>query len=304
MILREHKPRHVNTVARGKIFAREIDELAFDSLDDLMKSTEGRYSGNCSYDWTGTYSATELERYVLNGWPEIERKMLSMVKDVELPAAMLKPEIEKRRKRKRGDHGDEVDIHQVYQGRVDRAWSRAVQRQNLVVGNKLVHLAVNLCAPSYVDFDDALWRGAVTLRVYEALMRMGRSVMVTVHYPCAGIYADGATGIFSVPVKSYNEPMSVSKLASMVNVGFMRVYLQQRAASSHPTRKKRDGFSIDDYDIVPYSVLKDEESGGQCVRIGACFTKAQAEDVLRKFVAQFQLGETPEALRWIKGGVK
>jgi hypothetical protein len=239
----------------------------------------------------------------------MEERMLGMMAEIELPLGLTKPETVSRRKRRKRDMGNEVDIHEVRQGRLDRAWTRTEKIALPTVGNKLVHIDINLSAAAGVSLEDMLWRGAVVLRIYDALTKMGKSVSISGYYASYHLWGMDRIGMVSCKIKDYGEPMSTAKLAAMVHGAFFRTFLMGNGAMQHPeyTADSGRGWPVDDSRLRCSDAEEDEARGGHVVHIGQCFSKHQADEVLSAFIDQYVQGETghvasTEALKqWRKG---
>lgn len=292
MIVRERKVNRIVSSSKGPQYVGRMDEVHFESLTDILAAPKKNDTQIYWQNWLGVRSFAELEDYVNNGWPELERIMLGMLSEVQLPDQLMKPELTKRRKRRRADFGNELDIHAVYQGRCDRAWDQTHVEQLVHVANKTSHICINLGAPAAISFLDAMWRGALALRIYETLTMMGRSVSISGYYASVNGFRGGIGFMGSCKLKNYGEPMRTDKLAAMVNLGFMRRYLMTWAIESHPHLYPTSGYGqpIDDYDLRTHAAEQDAQHGGSVFVIGQCFSKDQAERALQKFVKQL-LGE-------------
>lgn len=292
MILRERTIDRKVSCTVGFEHISRMDEIHFENLTDMLNAKPRRDPRANFRGWLGAGTIEELERYVKDGWPALEKLMLDMLGQVELPEQLTKPELSKRRKRRRADFGNELDIHAVYQGRCDRAWDQTHVEQLIATGNKTSHICINLSAPSGMSFDAAMWRGALALRIYETLTMLGRSVSISGYYASVRGFADGTAFMGSCKLKNYGEPLRTDKLAAMVNLGFMRRFLMELSIESHPTKRPSGGYGypIDDYELRTYAAEQDGQHGGSVFVIGKCFSKEQAELALKKFVKQL-LGE-------------
>jgi len=288
VILRDRTiDRMVSTTAGSKRI-RRMDEVAFDSVGDLLH-TAPQYKTKARESWVGADSIEKLDGYVSDGWPEVEKRMNKMLEEITPPPAELRPEVNRRRRRVRRDFGNEVDIHAVNQGRMDRAWDATVVEEVKTVGNKLVHININLSASAGVSFDAGLWRGAAAMRIYDVLMRMGKSVAISGMFTGYRLFTDGSHGLVSCRLKQYGEPLRPDRLAAMVTLGFMRHHLMMRGLNAHPTKKAvgNRGYPIDDYELLTHAAEQDRQNGGAVVSIGQCFNLRQAQGVVDKFIRQY-----------------
>lgn len=221
---------------------RKFISVHFDSILDLLdyqtpwnKSVWDEHvvggTNNGSFEWLGPTNPTshEVVEHALKG-------------DHELYNEWLKPMISKLREatgRHRRDYqqmitrtrrvptwngfGDELDIHRVYQGQLDKAWRRTI-REEAAHETKLVTLFIQTGGLGMESAKASLWRAAVAILLMEDLVNAGKSVKLV-----AGAYSDGVTvkghGVCtSINIKNYNESLSVERLAAMSHLGFFRTF--------------------------------------------------------------------------------
>lgn len=278
-------------------------ELACSDLTDLREckpKSEASPRGSPDRQWIGTKTVEEFDEYVRYGWPSLVKRMMEMLGEVDFEDGALRQETAIKRRRTRRDLGNEVDIHRIYQGKLETAWDTTLREDQDVMGSKLVHLAVNIDANAYTSFTDTLWRGAVVMRLYEALNAMGKSVAITVYdYSVGGMIETGYKNIncmCSVRVKDYGDQLLPDKLASMINVGFMRRNFMERLQCAHPVYKASygRGRATDDYRVVPRAVEDDLRNNARAIVVGHAFSQEAATRVLADFVKQYVRGEQIE----------
>jgi hypothetical protein len=247
--------------------------------------------------WIGARSIPELCDKVDNGWPEMEEIMNHMLAGIDPPPSEIRPEVNRRRKRVRAAFGNELDIHAVNQGRMDRAWDATRVIELETVGNKLVHIVVNMSASASVAVEAGLWRGAAVMRIFDVLQRMGKSVAISGDFASRGMF-DIVGGMASIRLKAYGEPLRSDRLAAAVTLGFGRSFLLRKAVDSHPTRKAvfGRGQTVDDYSLWTQAAEQDKANGGAVVVIGQCFNKSQAQQVVDKFIAQYSTDKKVQGL--------
>ena len=122
-----------------------------------------------------------------------------------------------------GAYGDEIDIHKVYQGRLDSAWRRT-KRIETHKETKLVTLFVQIAGTARYSAVDSLWRAAVAVLLMEDLLNAGKSVKIVVGGTSTDVTTQGHTMTVSITVKEYNEKLSLEKLAAMSHLGFYRTF--------------------------------------------------------------------------------
>lgn len=167
-------------------------------------------------DWTGCTSAAQFKERVLRGWAEGADKLSTLsTRDIN-PTSV-------RRRRVRGDQGDELDIHSVYRGDLSRAWTRT-RRQARQGTNRSVTIVCNICASASVDSERLFWRGASVLKLADALTTAGYSVRIVAGQGGFGIDASckESCGVL-FDVKAEDQPLDVADLASIVALtGYFR----------------------------------------------------------------------------------
>lgn len=256
-----------------------------------------------SYSWLGTDSGKKVLDRVANGWPEGRAKAEELASKLDIPELKepMAKLIERKRKRRRGDFGNEVDIHRVNQGHCDTAWEKIV-KINKTNQSKAVTLYINAGGLSDVRFEQSMWRAAATLAIYKLLNRAGRSVRVVVGsiaqgvYPSLG-YGTAAYTATAAVVKDFQEPLDIDKLAAMANVGYHRVFNFRARMCHSKLRVSPDmGGTVGGTEILPYPLLEDRDTRGiPVVNLTTCLSQSQAqfavESVVRQLKRQLEKGE-------------
>ena len=126
--------------------------------------------------------------------------------------------------RVRRDFGDELDIHAIYTGQLDKAWSSMVRCPSEIEA-PLVTLLINIGGLWSASVTDSLWRAAATLKIVDDLTKSGKSVKVIAGgISSNAIIGDSRPQTTSIVVKNYNEQISVERLAAMTHLGFYRTF--------------------------------------------------------------------------------
>lgn len=127
-----------------------------------------------------------------------------------------------RRVRERAAQGDELDIHRVYQGRLDVAWGRTT-RIEMDQETKLVTLLIDNEDNASVLASDTLWRAAVAVLLTEELEAAGKSVRIITYGGSAGCFSGTRKNCtVTITIKDYNSSLSMQRLAAMSHIGFGR----------------------------------------------------------------------------------
>lgn len=166
-----------------------------------------------------------------------------------------------RRRPQFGSSGDELDIHRVYQGQIDKAWRKTV-RIEVSQETRLVTLFIQIADVSYVSAVDSLWRAAVAILLMEDLLKAGKSVKIVVGgYSRFVTKADHSMTV-SIVVKNYNEKLSVERLAAMTHLGFYRTFGFGAKACQPYKLSSGLGCTSDMYkDVMPIQFKEDVHSG-------------------------------------------
>jgi hypothetical protein len=200
---------------------------------DLHKKLTGRIVSESSPKWMkGWYgpsasSYQEVTNLGLVGDKELFNSLQEKVDRLREHLGMHKRDYssaikQARRVRERAAQGDELDIHSVYQGRLDVAWGRT-KRIEMDHETKLVTLLIDNEDNAEVNAADTLWRSAVAVLLTEELEAAGKSVRIITY--------GGSTRCFvgtrkectvTITIKEYNTSLSLDRLAAMTHIGFGR----------------------------------------------------------------------------------
>lgn len=169
------------------------------------KAAGGEYGDE---DWLGAPSIEALNERLTRGWPEgVEKLQQIATRDID-PVSI-------RRRRVRGDQGDELDMQAVYRGDLARAWTRT-RRQSRAGANRTITLVCNLSDSAGISASQLYWRGAAVLKLADSLTQAGYGV---------GIYGaistrqasddDTVDGCQFVEIKATDSPLDLSQLAAL-----------------------------------------------------------------------------------------
>lgn len=154
-------------------------------------------------------------------YDEYIKGMVSQIgESVDVDETMQK--IEKvKRIRTRGAFGDEIDIHRVYRGDLNNAWSR-MERSVVSESHPLVTILVNVALSWKTSAMDALWTTASIVKIVDDLQKAGKNIQL--YFGCA--IRDSAEGINKMDItfcaKRYNEHLNVERASAICNSGFLR----------------------------------------------------------------------------------
>jgi hypothetical protein len=199
--------------------------------DDLQASKAD--SSNIS--WFGVSGGrTEVKQIVATGWQAGVKRVFEALGRMSLATAT-----DVKRRRCRGSEGDELDIHRVWCGKFDQAWSRTHRAQT--TAPKHMQVIMQIGALANVDSESMFWRGAACVAIVDALEEAGYSVEILGYSRAAGVY-DNDESVITFPIKAYEQPLSISDVASTCCLaGFHRHYIFG-ARLQHRTRRCSSGY--------------------------------------------------------------
>lgn len=129
-----------------------------------------------------------------------------------------------KRRRIRGDQGDDLDIARVYSGHLDSAWSRTRRESNGFVYGKEVKIVVDIGANCHVKADRMKWRGAYAAALADAYVQAGYRVELYAYWCLQKLDRDGTVSAeFILKICDSAEPFDLEKLANTICFpGFFR----------------------------------------------------------------------------------
>ncbi|APD20342.1 hypothetical protein AM24_151 [Acinetobacter phage AM24] len=189
-------------------------------VDIPFKHNKGQVSeyrgGHHSTDWTGFSDQRHFEQTMLHG------DKIKAIEIEEIQAPEVKVESRKR-KRHKGPIGDTLDIHAVYRGELDRAWTYT-KRDMHDGGMKNITLLINIGDNCGISSQALGWRGAVALKVCDVMTEAGYNVRIIANQMTENVTRDDdGYGYNCTTVKDFDEYLDVPKLAAIFcRAGFFR----------------------------------------------------------------------------------
>lgn len=182
----------------------------------LLESTldSNRHSGG----WYGPECATAEQAQALyaKGWTEGAHRISSIkAESLSMPRSI-------RRRRTWTDHGDSVDIHRVYAGRIDKAWQKPVRQSRVATRSVTIVAPLNISCGHRSE--QMYWRGAAIARLSDLLSEAGYNVAVVGVIALTGVSWEGETNMLhTIPLKDPNQPLDICNLAAgLAHSGFFR----------------------------------------------------------------------------------
>lgn len=183
------------------------------------------YSSSDSKNWYGVEDGLDgVYRRIHDGWPE----GLARLREVKVKTTRGLPTFRKARRRpRRSDHGDELDIHAVRSGKLDKAWRRTMKLDGRGTGvSRRVRVVMDIGANCTTDSATMFWSPAAALVLCERLVMLGYAVEIVAalfsRHLCG--YGDEGHGntLMDVTVKSFDRPANMESLAILALSGLFR----------------------------------------------------------------------------------
>lgn len=189
-------------------------------------------------DWS------DVLKLIATGWTEGLQRVEDALTTIDVPAIKGI-----RRRKVRGDFGDELDIHSINRGEFDTAWSRRT-RKNAPHGHAQKTILLQLGGLVDVSSERLFWRGAAAVKICDALVEAGYSVEIIGSFATNEVSTKGGDDILTTfIVKSHDMPLDRVELSTVATLaGFFRTY-GFMAKLCH-NMKIKTGLGLTDYTLM------------------------------------------------------
>jgi hypothetical protein len=150
----------------------------------------------------------------------------------------LVPQDRKRRK-VRADMGDSLDIHAVYAGRFETAWT--VARRTNTRGPQRIDIVANMICYGHEHADVLFWRGAAAAVLADLLETAGYMVRLVVNF---GGRAEDVQTSCRITVKDHGMPFDVTSISAVILPGFFRALGHAWLVNHAPHARYGMGISV------------------------------------------------------------
>ena len=195
-----------------------------------------------------------------------------------------------KRKAVKGYQGDELDIHKVYQGNLDKAWTyrKKIEQEQKI---NLVNVVLDITAGYHIPCVNTFYRAAIAMMIIDELQKHGKSCKLTVCMSLLRAFNRGEQiSTFSVVVKEYNQDLMPAKIAAICNVGFSRCVIFPLYHLCNYEVKTSYGTIINVSDYQPLHLKEEVEAGhSKFIFINQCNNLVEAKSVLLNTVKQMNL---------------
>lgn len=194
-------------------------------------------------EWFGVKNRATVIDVVKHGWQDGVNRIFAAIGRMSVATAT-----DIKRRRCRGSEGDELDMHRIWSGRFDQAWSRTHRAP--AVAPKHVRMIMQIGALAHVPAEQMFWRGAACVAIADALDEAGYAVEIMGYSKASGVYDYTDECCITFPIKAYDQPLSVTDVAATCCLaGFHRHYIF--GARNHHKRHCSGGYGATRVGIPP-----------------------------------------------------
>lgn len=271
----------------------------FQSLaDDRPKTAANRRLQNVlettkTNDWygSGCHTRATFRKHAAEGWPELTKVVEQLSEQLKLNPDTLPVVLTQatRRRRVRTDSGSDLDIHAVYQGQLDRAWSNT-RHEMTNVRRKAAHLYIHTGGSGGDSAEASAWRAAAAHRICEMFQRCGFAVEITVGSTADGVFADSPARLHtSFTAKRSDMPMDLNRVAVQSGLGWHRTYSFSSRINNDSGLRVKDHLGYTDYNAVTPYVLEREAAGELLIVVpaGVC-SRSSAQRIVQEAQAKLE----------------
>lgn len=185
--------------------------------DEIAKA-----AGDCLENWFGVENFQKVEEILNGGWPEGVERMNAAMHEIDAPD----PSTKIKRRKTRGDSGDEFDWQAYAQGEADIAWTRPVPKKIKNPRKITLFCDLTLGSTHETSSDQFFWRGAAALYLTDALSKSGYNVEIIASSRLVLNVPHRPDYQFNILVKNSDMPINQSVLASTLCLAaFVRVVI-------------------------------------------------------------------------------
>lgn len=175
-------------------------------------------------NWYGidTDKPSEVINAIKNGYTQGLESIRKASRDFD-----IEPIKSVRRRRTRGDQGDDLDMARVYSGNIDTAWTRTQKAYDGSAYGKNITIAVDIGGNCGTGAEAMKWRGAYAAALADKYAEAGYSVELFAYAGVSDICSGKDSGAqFIVKLLDSSETYDIEKLANTISFpGFFRTLI-------------------------------------------------------------------------------
>lgn len=197
--------------------------ISTSGIEEHRKETDSlidNHFARQSESWLGVKNWAEFERVMTDGWGDGIKRIYDSLGSLDLPD--IQP-VSIKRKQRRKDQGDELDIHRIYAGDLEQAWTASERAARSHVGG-IIELAVDVGLHCGQHADELFWRAAAMIVLADKLTLAGYNVGIRALNYSVNQNAGVAHTFVSAVVKQPSEPLNINNVAVATALsGFTRL---------------------------------------------------------------------------------
>jgi hypothetical protein len=225
----------------------------------------------------GTYA--KMMDKVRNGWNEYRVKVQELADQIkeglEIGTVEAMQMDVRKRKRRRSDQGDTLDMQRVWNGELDRAWERPERVPRRAPSQRYATIYLDLSAAARHSAHAGIYRAACAMSICDLLTVAGFATEIWCGDSSRNPHVDRWAGApqlawTGVRVKEYSQPLNEDRLAALSSVGALRTLgfsmllcSPWRVCMTYGTPHNR-GL------VLPLRERRDNEE--RVIRIGECWS--------------------------------
>ena len=199
-------------------------------------------------------SVEEIDAMLSVGWQDGAMKIDEMADSMSLPI----PKINKnRRKARRGSSGDELDIHRVLSGQLDRSW-RQMAKARQTKGNKLMRIFCEIGGDWKRSADSLFLAPALAVAISRHMEGKGISTELVACSYISDVYQEsrGDSDVYTeIRLKEFGFRVNLASLAVVAHAAFFRLWVLRSlmikpkvctAYLGHPERPREENMRASD----------------------------------------------------------
>lgn len=246
----------------------------------LLNGT-GRYKDYNSI-WYYARTSQEAMAKCRDGWPELMEQLKPMIAKLRqstglATAAAVQVDV-RRRKIRRGDNGDSLDMSRVWSGDLDTAWSKPVKFPRLSASQRYATIFADCSVSAHVNAVETLWRAAAAYCMVEMFNGMGVNTEVWSGLSGTECYQSHAAPYKlrgGVRVKQFSQPINENRLATMLCAPFYRTWLFGMYMCG-PWQSAGGLGHIDDSKELVKPLDDRKQAGERVISMGRCLSFSDA----------------------------
>ena len=173
-------------------------------------------------NWYGIEGAgPAITAAIAQGWPDGVKRAREIAAEISMD---IPPAQDIRRRKVRGDHGDEIDMQRVYAGALDTAWSRTARRSTNAP--PVISIFTNFGGTWAKSGEEMFYKGAAAAVLADILEAAGYRVEIICYGIFKGVYENhpGQYDYFEFPAKRADEPLDLNRLTALTALaGTLRI---------------------------------------------------------------------------------